>query len=64
MVRNYSTANNNSGFYWCPAYRTPNITRTDAYTNYLDFICTRQDNDIFLNTNVTVYEFYFINLTH
>lgn len=54
----------NKGYYWCPAYRCPNPSRTDNHTNFLEFIIQRNDANIFNSTDQTIYEFYFINLTH
>ena len=63
MVKNIDTGQN-KGYYWCPTNRTPNPLRTDEYTKFLEFIIQRKDNGIFYDNGTTIYEFYFINLTH
>ena len=63
MIHNVDTSGN-KGFYWCPTNRCPNPIRTDAYTNYLEFVISRNDNGIYNNESQTIYEFYFINLSH
>lgn len=63
MVKNIATSGQNKGYYWCPVNRAPGINRTDSYTNKLEFIIQRADTGIY-NSDDSIYEFYFINLTH
>ena len=56
--------NQNKGYYWCPTNRVPNPTRTDNWTDLLEFFAERRDENIYLSVDNTFYEFYFINLTH
>ena len=63
MVKNLSTGGN-KGYYWCPTNRTPNPLRTDTYTVNLEFFIYRRDTGIYNTESDTIYEFYFINLTH
>lgn len=64
MVKNVATSGQNKGYYWCPTNRVPNVNRTDTWTDLLEFIVERRDINIYISSDFTYYEFYFINLTH
>lgn len=64
MVKSVQNEGQNKGYYWCPTNRAPNPLRDDTWTNILEFFLPRKDVNIFISEQYTIYEFYFINLTH